>query len=471
MIIIILFFPVNNADAININSPSAILMESETGEVLYEKNSNIQRSMASTSKIMTYLLTMDAVEEGRIRLGDMVRVSKNAANSGGSSYRLKENDILTVKELLDSMMIISANDSAVVLAEYIEGSVGKFCVKMNDKAKTLGLKSAYFVNPNGMPLKNKDQNKISAKDLALLTKHVIDRHGDHLLKITSQKQFNGTYKTFSKKNTNKLLETTPFIDGLKTGYTDLAGHCLVSTAKVIDSKENRLISIVLGGSTGKERFDDSKNLMEYGLNNFYTQIVLEKGEVLGYSQILSDGYMPIEFIANQNISILGPKNIDLSKGKEIISDSYNYNNDILNLGEIKSVLRLIDGREMEMSILARRGISVFIDDNPIIFDQAVPIIKDSTTLIPLRKITESLGATIEWDEGSRTIIGKKDDKIFILTLDSKLAFLNGVSVELIAPPLVIEGNTMVPARFIAESLGMEVQWENDIRAVKIYSDS
>lgn len=463
----ILLFSINTGYAININSASAILMEAETGNILYEKNSEVQRPMASTSKIMTYLLAMDAVKEGRISLNDRVRVSRNAANAGGSSYGLKENDVLTVEELLNSMMIISANDSAVVLGEHIEGNIGQFCQKMNEKAKSLGLNSAYFVNPNGMPLKNNDQNKISAKDLALLSKHVIDLHGDHLLKITSQKQFNGTYKKFTKNNTNRLLQTPEFVDGLKTGYTNSAGHCLVSTRKI--GEENRLISVVLGGKTGNQRYDDSRNLISYGLNNFYTQRIMEKGEILGYKQIESQGSIPIEFVATSNLSLLGPKTINLSQEKEIIFDDFNFTEDILDKKEINTILRLKDGREIQVNLLARRGISVLIDKEPIIFDQINPMIIDSTSLIPLRKVSESLGARIEWDGENRRITGIKDDKEFILTLDSKKAILNGEYVDLIAPPIVVEGNTMVPARFIAESLEMDVEWDEDIRTVNIYT--
>ena len=228
---------------LNIGSESAILIETETGEILYEKNANIQRPIASTTKIMTYILVMESIEEGKIKLNDRVKISKNAATTGGSSYSLRINDLVTVRELLNSMMIISANDSAVALAEHVSGSVGKFCIEMTDKAKALKLESAYFVNPNGMPLANKDQNKMSAKDMALLSKYAIDKYGDDLLKVTGKKQFKGDYKSYSKKNTNRLLEETSFIDGLKTGYTDLAGYCLVSTAKVKGAKSSRFIAV------------------------------------------------------------------------------------------------------------------------------------------------------------------------------------------------------------------------------------
>lgn len=473
MIVMILFFSINYtyASTLNISSPSAILIESKTGKILYQKNMDIQRPMASTSKIMTYLLIMEAIEEGQIRLDDKVQVSKNAANSGGSSYKLKTNDILTVSELISSMLIISANDSAVVLAEYIGNTMENFCIKMNDRAKSLGLMSAYFVNPNGMPLQNKDQNKISAKDLAMLTKYVIDNYGDHLLNITSQKQFNGTYKKFTQKNTNDLLQTTSFIDGLKTGFTDLAGYCLVSTSKVKDSKQNRLIAVVLGGNSKEQRSIDSKKIIEYGLNNFHTQTVLKKGEILSYYQIISDEYIPIEFISKNNLSLLVPKNIDVSKNKEIIFDTYDFNKDILNIEEIKSILKLKDGTETEISLIANRGISVYVDNNPIIFEQAVPFIKDSATLVPLRIITEYLGVTVDWNQSNKTISGIKDNIRFELTIDSNLATINGKSMFLDVSPILIQGNTMVPVRFIAETLGMEIEWDSGIRAVKIYNSS
>lgn len=342
----------------------------------------------------------------------------------------------------------------------IRGGGSKINIKsiFKSKAKSLGLKSAYFVNPNGMPLENKDQNKISAKDLALLTKYALDNYGEELLQITRQKQFTGTYKTFTKKNTNPLLETTDFLDGLKTGYTDLAGYCLVSVTRDMDLEGNRLIAIVLGGKTGKERFTDAQNMMEFGLKSYQTQVVLQKREILAYIQIKASEYIPIEFTASNSISLLCLKDLDLSKDKILITDNYSFTKDILDKGEIKSIVKLKDGRQVEVGLTARRGISVFIDNNPIIFDKITPLVIDETTLIPLRKVTESLGAKIDWNRKDNTITGIKDKQSFLLNVGSKAAVLNGNPVELLAPPIILDGNTMVPARFIAESLGMEVNW-------------
>lgn len=470
IIFLIIFIPTNLGYAINIKSESAVLIESETGKILYEKNGDMQRAMASTSKLMTYLLVMDEIVQGKIKLDDNVIVGRNAVNAGGSNYKLKVNDVVTVRELLSSMMVISANDSAVALAEYIDGSVWSFSIRMNNKAKALGLKSAYFVNPNGMPLENKDQNKMSAKDLAILSKHIIDKYGDEIIQITSQKQFNGTYKPFTKKNTNALLESTTFIDGLKTGYTDLAGHCLVSTTKLLDKDGNRLISVVLGGKSGNERFDDSQRLLEYGLNNFSRQTVFEKGEVLGYGQIISDDYFPIEFIAKEAFSIFALNNLDLSINKQLVFEDYDFKEEILNLEDIRSILKLRDGTEIEVTLKASRGISIFLDDDPMFFEEANPTIKDNIILVPLRKVSEYLGATVEWDQLTKTIIVNKDDIELSLNIENTQFMINNQSINLSTHPVIIRGNTMVPIEFIEVFFGMELQWDNDNRALNLYSD-
>lgn len=254
--------------SLDIDSPAAVLIDRETGEVLYEKNMDQKRAIASTSKIMTYVLTMEAVESGKISLSDRVSVSYRAASTGGSSYRLKAGDVLTVKELLESLMILSANDSAVVLGEYVSGSVESFAWKMNQKSKEIGLNSAHFINPNGLPLADDSQNKMTAKDLALLSKYAIDEYGDHLIPITSKPAFVGSYKSFYGKSTNAFVDSGLFVDGLKTGYTRSAGVCIVSTAKLRGDEDNRIIAVVLGNSSSRGVYSDARKLVTYGQNNF-----------------------------------------------------------------------------------------------------------------------------------------------------------------------------------------------------------
>ena len=469
MLVLIITQP-SQALALSVSAPSAILMDSETGQVLYEKNSHVQREMASTTKIMTYLLTMEAIDQGKISLNDRVTVSPKAAATKGSSYRLKAGDRLTVSELLSSMMIISANDSSVVLAEHVSGSLGAFVRQMNDRAKSLGLESAYFVNPNGMPLANQDQNKMSAKDLGILSQTVLNQYGDQLIRITSQKQFHGSYRSFSKKNTNRLLTTTSFTDGLKTGYTNRARHCLVSTTKVKGASDNRFIAVILGGQSSNQRFADSQKMLEYGLNNFETQTVIKEGEVLGHTQIASGNYMPIELIAKESISILSPKNRNLSKNKELVYENYDLQEDTLESTEVTTRVKLANGTEIEVPAIPRRGIGVLIDDKPLICEPTNPFIKDGTTLVPLSKISSQLGTALVWEPVTKTITSQKGDRSFSLSIGNKQAMINGNKVELATAPVILEGTTMVPIKFIAESLGMDVRWESEARTVVISSE-
>jgi len=153
-----------------------------------------------------------------------------------------------------------------------------------------------------------------------------------------------------------------------------------------------------------------------------------------------------------------------------LSKSEILNKSILSNGETKSILKLNDGTEVEITLIVNRGISVFINDNVVIFEEVAPIIKNKTALVPLRKLAESLDVEIGWDQSTKTITGKGDNKTFTLTVGSKLATLNGEHVELDETPIIVQGSAMAPARFIAESLEMEIQWDNDTRSVKLYKN-
>lgn len=459
---------VQAAASLDIKAPAAILIDTESGQVLYGKNIDSQRAMASTSKLMTYLLTMDAVEDGRINLTDEIRVGKNAEYAGGSSYRLKENDILTIDELLNSLMIISANDSAVVLAEHLAGGVWNFSQQMNLKAQELGLTSANFINPNGMPVSGK-QNMISARDLGELSRHIINKHGDHLLNITSKKHFTGVYKKYSQKNTNDLLETTSYVDGLKTGYTHLARFCLVSTTRVKDSESNRLVSVVMGSATRAERARDTKLLLDYGLNQFSSQTVLREGDVLKYMALGGENYLPVEILARENLSMLVKKDGSNLNWKELIFNEADLTSEIVGAGKLLGSLKFPHDFELPIDLSARRGISIEVDGRNLHFEGAHPFIENNTTLVPLRVITEELGARVEWIGEERAVVGEKDGMNFKLIIDEKIATINGVTKNLSQAPIIVEGTTMLPVRFLAEELGLDVNWDNENRRVEILS--
>ena len=262
------------------NAKSAILIEASTGEVLYERNADEALAPASMTKIMTLLLTMEAVDNGNIKLDDMVRVSEKAAKMGGSQVFLEANSELKLEEIIKAVCIASGNDAAVVLAEAIGGSVDNFVVMMNKKAKDLGLTSTSFVNPYGL---DADGHFSSARDMAIMARELI-KH-EIILRYSS------IYEEYLNKpdgsniwmvNTNKLVRFYSGVDGLKTGFTSKAGYCLTATGKWNDM---RLISVVMGEENQTNRTDDTVALLNYGKSSFKLNTILSKDEVVGEVEI------------------------------------------------------------------------------------------------------------------------------------------------------------------------------------------
>lgn len=280
----------STSKSININSPSCILMEASTGKILYEKNSNEVRYPASTTKIMTAILVLENCE-----LTDVATVSHNAVYSIPADYvtcNIQEGEELTVEQLLNVLLIPSANDAAIVLAEHVSGSVDEFAKLMNEKAKEIGCKNTHFVNPNGIHNKN---HVSTSYDLALMTQYAMKN--DTFRKIIQKTEYTlpatNKYKKADRKftTTNDLLVKNtsnsksnyyyPNAIGVKTGYTGEAGNCLVSAARK-DGME--VIAVVLGaGFTDEglsEKFLDSITLLDYAFDNYAVKTVQEKGSVL-----------------------------------------------------------------------------------------------------------------------------------------------------------------------------------------------
>ena len=249
---------------LEINAPSAILVDENTGAVLYSKNPDEKRCCASITKIMTVLLVMESIENKKIKLEDKVTVSEHASSIGGSDIWLKENEIMTVDDLLKATMVASANDAATALAEYIFGTEEKFVNEMNKRAKELGMNNTVFKNCNGL---DEDGHVSSARDIAVMSRELL-KHKD-ILRYTSiwiDYLRNGETQIV---NTNKLLKSFEGITGLKTGTTDDAGCCICASAK---RGNISLIAVVLGAKTSKDRFKDAANLLNYGFENFISVI-------------------------------------------------------------------------------------------------------------------------------------------------------------------------------------------------------
>ncbi len=257
----------------DIAAPSAILMEATSGTVLAEWNADVPLPPASVTKIMTLLLTMEALDAGKFALNDIVTVSAYAASMGGSQVYLKEGEQITVEDLIKSVVIASGNDAAVALAELVSGDVNAFVAAMNDRAMQLGMENSHFENPTG--LDDTTQNHIySARDIAISSRELITKH-PLILTYSSIWMDSIRNGAFTLTNTNRLIRFYPGAQGLKTGSTDKAGFCMSAVATKDDMT---LIAVVMGAKTRDERNETAKKLLDYGFSHYET--VTLKGKTL-----------------------------------------------------------------------------------------------------------------------------------------------------------------------------------------------
>ena len=246
---------------LDIEARSALLMEKETGQVLYTKNEHEKLEPASVTKVMTLLLTMEAIEKGAIAYDDVVTVSAYAASMGGSNVYLAEGEQITVEDLLKAVCVASGNDASVALAEHVSGVTELFVAEMNNRAKELGMNDTHFVNCHGLPAEG---HVSSAWDIALMSRELIQNHPD-LRRFTTIWMDSLRGGDFELANTNKLIRFYDGATGLKTGSTSSAGYCVSATAER-DGME--LIAVVLKGTTSQQRFEDAKTMLNYGFSTY-----------------------------------------------------------------------------------------------------------------------------------------------------------------------------------------------------------
>ncbi|MTI68417.1 MAG: D-alanyl-D-alanine carboxypeptidase [Firmicutes bacterium] len=292
-----------------------LLKDFETEEILYSSNINTEMSIASITKLMTYLIIMDSIMEGKIKIDDIVTISKNAASEWGSSFNLKPLEKIKLNTLIKSIMIVSANDSCVAVAEHISGSEEKFVSLMNEKAKKIGLNNTKYINSNGLPEKN-GQNTMTINDVFKLTKHVIKKYPS-TLNITKIKKLKVENRNFSKENTNPLLKEIKDVDGLKTGYTDDAGYCLVSTINKKESNLNgkpfRLIGIVMGAKSKEIRKNKSIELLNYGMKNFEMKKIVEKKDIIKTVEVFNSADKHVDIYPRDDLCLLVKKGTEIKK--------------------------------------------------------------------------------------------------------------------------------------------------------------
>ena len=269
MVILVLLIGMlpTGAKAVEMDIPakSALLMEAATGTVIYEQNAHEPLAPASVTKVMTMLLIMEAIDDGRIGWDDMVTASEEAAAKGGSQIYLKVGETMSVSDMLKSIAVSSANDCACAMAEHIAGSESAFVQMMNTRAKELGMNDTNFVNCTGLDDgADASAHKTSAYDIAVMSRELMVKHPDikNFTTIWMDTVRNGE---FGLSNTNKLVRFYNGATGLKTGFTSGAGYCLSATAQ---REGMELIAVVMGCESSKERFAACKSMLDYGFAGF-----------------------------------------------------------------------------------------------------------------------------------------------------------------------------------------------------------
>ncbi|MCH3964131.1 MAG: D-alanyl-D-alanine carboxypeptidase [Clostridium sp.] len=291
-----------NTGDISVDAKSALLMEPVSGKVIYEKNSHEKLEPASVTKIMTMLLTMEAVDSGKISLNDKVTVSENAKKMGGSSMLLDTGEVRTVEELIKGIGIASGNDAAVAMAEYLGGNEQAFVGMMNKRAQELGMKDTTFKNCTGLTAPG---HLTSAYDISIMSRE--------LLKHPKILKYTGTYmETISEGrkspielvNHNKLVRFFKGCDGLKTGFTDAAKYCISATS----SRDNvRMLAVIMGSPTYKIRNKDASMLMNYGFSKYKSINVINKDKPIKKINLNKKGNRFFYAVAKDNLNAVMEK--------------------------------------------------------------------------------------------------------------------------------------------------------------------
>ena len=265
LVLCLLPHPVSAAPALEVAGKSALLMDITTGTVLYEKNAHERLPPASVTKIMTLLLIMEAIDGGDLDWEDTVTVSETAAAKGGSQVYLKVGETMSVRDMVKSIAVSSANDCACAMAELLAGSEGAFVEKMNRRAQELGMENTHFVNCTGLDDDpSAKDHRTTAYDIALMSRELMLHHPD-IQTYTTIWMDSVRGGSFGLSNTNKLIRFYQGATGLKTGYTSQAGHCLSATAQ---RGQMHLVAVVLGADSSAERFSACRTMLDYGFANF-----------------------------------------------------------------------------------------------------------------------------------------------------------------------------------------------------------
>ena len=310
-----------------IEAPGAVLMEKETGTVIYSRDPDTRRSPASITKIMTLILIFDAIREGTLHLEDSITTSAYARSMGGSQVFLEEGEKQTAETMIKCIVIASGNDASVAMAEHVAGTEQAFVEKMNQKAQELGLVNTHFVNCTGF---DEEEHYTCAQDVATMARELMTKHGEEITKYSTIWMDSLRNGETELVNTNRLVRFYDGTTGLKTGTTDAAGHCLCATAT---RNGMSLISVIMGCQSSDARFEESKQLLDYGFSSFMiyegelTEGALdpikvvrgEKTEVVPQAQTMPKAVIRKEEAEQMEVSVERPEQVEapLEQGQQI----------------------------------------------------------------------------------------------------------------------------------------------------------
>ena len=298
--------PMVEGTPVDLQCASAILIEMDSGQIIFEQHADDMRPVASVTKVMTILLALEAVEDGRASIDDVVTVSKNASGMGGSQILLDTGECQTYSQLLKSVIVGSANDSAVALAEYLYGSEQLFVEYMNERARELGMSNTVYKNCTGLPTEGQ---YTTARDVAIAAREMFshDLYFDYST-VWLEDFDHGDGRKTQLTNTNKLTRLYEGCDGGKTGSTDEAGYCFAATAKRAGM---RLVAVVLGSKSSTDRFDSASAMFDYGFANYRLYPVAEKGTpVKGMLTVTGGDAAGVPLVIDGDLTLL------ITKGNE-----------------------------------------------------------------------------------------------------------------------------------------------------------
>lgn len=290
--------PIFTPAAPSVAASSYFLMDFNSGRILAEKEADKRLAPASLTKIMTVYVVFRELKAGHLTLDEKVTISQNAWETGGSKMFVEVNKQVSVEDLLQGVIIQSGNDASVALAEHVAGSEQTFATMMNEQAARLGMVNSHFENSMGLPTPN---HYSSARDLALLAQALIKEFPDYY-RWDSQKEF--TYNNITQQNRNQLLWRDPSVDGVKTGFTDDAGYCMVASAK---REDMRLISVVMGTASPNARSNESQSLLNYGFRFFETHRLYEANAALAEARVRKGVTSKLQVGVAEDIYVTAPR--------------------------------------------------------------------------------------------------------------------------------------------------------------------